>query len=184
MSAKIPAYNVPELAQYDFNSADVIDAYATLGSFVRGDGEGNAIAASMREISIQIGLFTPTIIVSGGIQGGQYDLCFDINADGQPIPTVASSVFINVAAEATELTMSAPASGAIAPLPAVSGQDGTIIRITSTTAKAHVITFPAGALNGGADTTITYSGHIGDSVTLQAKGGTWLAIVKTGVVLA
>ena len=48
--------------------------------------------------------------------------------------------------------------------------------IVSTTAKAHQITYAAGKINGGANTTLTLGGAIGDAATIIAYGTVWYTL--------
>lgn len=67
--------------------------------------------------------------------------------------------------------------------PTTPAQDGYKLTIVSTTAYAHVVSVASGKVNGGTNTTITFtSGAIGDSVTLQAIGGVWYVIGTTGTI--
>lgn len=67
--------------------------------------------------------------------------------------------------------------------PTTPAQDGYTLRIVSTTAYAHVISVASGKVNGGSNTTITFtSAAIGDSVTLQAIGGVWYVVGTTGTI--
>lgn len=67
--------------------------------------------------------------------------------------------------------------------PTTPAQDGYTLRIVSTTAYAHVVSVASGKVNGGSNTTITFtSAAIGDSVTLQAIGGVWYVVGTTGTI--
>lgn len=67
--------------------------------------------------------------------------------------------------------------------PTVTTHDGYILRIVSTTAAAHVVSVASGKVNGGSNTTITFtSAAIGDSVTLLAYQGVWYVIDTTGTI--
>jgi hypothetical protein len=67
--------------------------------------------------------------------------------------------------------------------PTTPAQDGYTLRIVSTTAYAHAVSVASGKVNGGSNTTITFtSAAIGDSVTLQAIGGVWYVIGTTGTI--
>lgn len=66
---------------------------------------------------------------------------------------------------------------------ATSATNGLILRIVSTTAYAHVVSVASGKVNGGSNTTITFtSGAIGDSVTLIQIGTVWYTIGTTGTI--
>lgn len=68
-------------------------------------------------------------------------------------------------------------SAAAMTVAAPSSQDGTTITIVSYTDFAHVITFTGGTLldgTTGANTTATFAAFAGASVTVIAKGTTWL----------
>lgn len=81
---------------------------------------------------------------------------------------------------AAALTMAAPAAG----LPGAAGNDGQIVRIVSTTAAAHVVTFPSGKINGGTHVTATFGAAIGNSLTLIAYQGVWYTLGNIGVTIA
>lgn len=65
------------------------------------------------------------------------------------------------------------------------GDDGKIIRITSTTAFAHKITSPVTTLQTGlaGTTSITFPAFAGASVTLKANAGKWQLIAFNGVLV-
>jgi hypothetical protein len=64
------------------------------------------------------------------------------------------------------------------------GQDGTVLKITSTTAEHHVVTVGALKVNGAANGVLTFGGGIGNSVTLTAYNGEWLTSNLNGVVVS
>lgn len=88
-----------------------------------------------------------------------------VNDDGA-ITITNGEVIITKAADAAAITLAAPAAG----------DNYKIIRIVSTTAKAHQITFAAGKINGGANTTLTLGGAIGDAATIIAYGTVWYTL--------
>ena len=88
-----------------------------------------------------------------------------VNVDGA-ITITNGEVIITKAADAAAITLAAPAAG----------DNYKIIRIVSTTAKAHQITFAAGKINGGANTTLTLGGAIGDAATIIAYGTVWYTL--------
>lgn len=65
------------------------------------------------------------------------------------------------------------------------GDDGKIIRVTSTTAFAHKITSPVTTLQTGlaGTTSITFPAQAGASVTLKAFNGKWQLIASNGVLV-
>jgi hypothetical protein len=69
------------------------------------------------------------------------------------------------------------------PLAGQDKQDGRIIRIINTTAFAHVVTTPAAGING-ANTTLTFGGAAGNSVTLEAYNGSWYVLGLNGVTVS
>ena len=77
------------------------------------------------------------------------------------------------------MTWARPRAGA----QSAGGQDGMVMRITALDAQDYTVTTPADGING-ADDTATFGGAIGDSITLEAFGGTWLAVCLTGVTLS
>lgn len=67
--------------------------------------------------------------------------------------------------------------------PTTTTHDGYILRIVSTTAFAHVVSVASGKVNGGSNTTITFtSAAIGDGVTLLAYQGVWYVIGSRGTI--
>ena len=77
------------------------------------------------------------------------------------------------------MTLALPRAGA----QSAGGQDGLRLTITALDAEAYTVTTPADGING-ADDTATFGAAIGDSITLDAFGGTWLATTLTGVTLS
>ena len=66
------------------------------------------------------------------------------------------------------------------------GDDGKLVRLINTTAKAHVITVGTaghGYINGGKNV-ITFGGAIGDYVNLMAYQGVWYTIGSGNVTLS
>ena len=67
--------------------------------------------------------------------------------------------------------------------PTITTHDGYVLTIVSTTAFAHVVSVAAGIINGGANTTITFtSAAVGDSVTLVAYQGVWYMVASRGTI--
>lgn len=81
--------------------------------------------------------------------------------------SITNGTVIITKADAAALTLAAPAAG----------DNYKILKIVSTTAKAHQITFGAGKINGGAtNTTLTLGGAIGDAATIIAYGTVWYTL--------
>ena len=80
--------------------------------------------------------------------------------------SITNGTVIITKADAAALTLDAPAAG----------DNYKILRIVSTTAKAHQITFAAGKINGGTNTTLTLGGAIGDAATIIAYGTVWYTL--------
>jgi len=76
------------------------------------------------------------------------------------------TVIITKADDAAALTLADPAVG----------DNYKILKIVSTTAKAHQITFAAGKINGGTNTKLTLGGAIGDAATIIAFGTVWYTL--------
>ena len=93
--------------------------------------------------------------------------------------TVNQGVFTITKGSAAAYTLAAPVAG----LPQNGGQDGNILRISSATAFAHVITFPTNALNGNKHIA-TFGAAAGNGIELHAKGGVWLVFQNNGVTLS
>lgn len=67
--------------------------------------------------------------------------------------------------------------------PTTTTHDGYLLRIVSTTAYAHAISVASGKVNGGSNTTITFtSAAIGDGVTLLAYQGVWYVVASRGTI--
>lgn len=96
-------------------------------------------------------------------------------ASGDGAITITNgTVVITKSASAASLTLAAPAAG----------DNYKIIRIVSTTAKAHQITFASGKINGGANTTLTLGGAIGDAATIIAYGTVYYTISAINATVA
>jgi hypothetical protein len=98
---------------------------------------------------------------------------------GNAIQISGSGVFHITKGSAAAYTLRAPISG----LPQSGGEDGVVLRIISASAFAHVVTTPAGKLNGALHIG-TFGAAIGNGFELHAKGGVWLVAFNTGVTLS
>jgi hypothetical protein len=90
--------------------------------------------------------------------------------------TIAQGIVAVTATSAAALTLAAPSS-----------VDGTIIRIVSTTAFAHKVTFTGGTLKDGtatAKTTATFAAYAGAQITVMAYGSNWYLIDSVAATLA
>jgi len=76
-------------------------------------------------------------------------------------------------------TLGAPIAGA----QSAGGNDGMVMKITALDAQDYVVTAAANSINGNKDTA-TFGGAIGDSITLEAFGGSWVATGLNGVTLS
>lgn len=115
-----------------------------------------------------------TANVTGTLIGGQQDTTVAITGDGA-ITIAPSSVFLSKGSAAA-ITLAAPTAVT---------HDGYIIRVVAISAFAHVITGSVDGFNAkGSSGTITFGGAIGDSVTLEAKGGHWYTVGKVNVTVA
>lgn len=92
--------------------------------------------------------------------------------------TVASqTAVITKTGSLAAMTLAAPVVGA----PSAGGQDGTRIRITTTTAFAHTVTATTlinDGVTGVPHTTITFAAFAGASIELEAYNGLWNVISK------
>jgi hypothetical protein len=67
---------------------------------------------------------------------------------------------------------------------AAAATPGALLFITSDTAFQHVVTVPAGSLNGATQTTITFAGAKGDSVILLADANlSWRTVAESNIAL-
>jgi hypothetical protein len=89
-----------------------------------------------------------------------------------------------VITKATAIALTLPAPTAGLPTAAIPGDDGKVLRITSTTAVAHVITCPQGFNGKGASGTATFGAAKGNGMVLMAQGGQWYNVSNTGITYA
>jgi hypothetical protein len=96
------------------------------------------------------------------------------------IAVTQGTVFITDATAAA-LTLAAPVAGlASAGTP---GNDGQRLTLISTTAAAHTVTTPASGINGTLHIA-TFAAAVGNSVELQAFGGSWYTVNVKGVTIS
>lgn len=89
--------------------------------------------------------------------------------------SIKSGTEIITLAGTAALTLAAPVAGQ---------DDGKELRVISTTANAHTITTPSNKING-AYHIFTFSGYIGNSVSLIAYNGIWwVGTTSSGTVSA
>jgi hypothetical protein len=93
--------------------------------------------------------------------------------DGQLVITKGSAI---------ALTLPPPTAGL--PTAAVPGDDGKVLRITSTTPFAHVITCSQGFNGKGASGTATFGAAKGNGMVLMAHQGQWYNVSQTGITYA
>jgi hypothetical protein len=98
---------------------------------------------------------------------------------GNAIQVTGSAVFHITKGSAAAYTLRAPVAG----LPNAGGEDGTVLRIVSASAFAHVVTTPSNKLNGN-KATATFAAAVGNGIELHAKGGIWLVLVNNGITLS
>lgn len=79
---------------------------------------------------------------------------------------------ITVAPQVAMLTQDAVGAYTLA-APTSTTHDGYVVTIVATKARAHVVTFASGKINGGSNVTLTLGGAIGDGATLVAYQGVW-----------
>jgi hypothetical protein len=83
------------------------------------------------------------------------------------------------------ITKSADAVAGTLAAPTATTDDGKVLRIIATTAKAHVITGSVDGFNAkGSSGTLTFGGAIGDAVTLVAYNGHWYTSSLVNVTVA
>jgi hypothetical protein len=90
---------------------------------------------------------------------------------------------ITVAPQVAMLTQDAVGAYTLA-APTATTHDGFVMYIVATFARAHVITFAAGKINGGANVTLTLGGAIGDGATLVAYQGVWWMVSAINATVA
>jgi hypothetical protein len=120
-----------------------------------------------------------TYTTSGGIlaatthKGGYQATSTALSGDGA-IAVANGTYFITKGSALGSSTLATPTS---------TTHDGYLLRIVSTTAFTHVITFTTGTVNKITGTTITFtSAAVGDSITLQAYQGVWYIVATTGTI--
>lgn len=98
----------------------------------------------------------------------------------------AQATYVITDASAGAFTLAAPSLGNVGSATPGLPSDSKIIIISSATAAAHTITFPAGVLKDGtaAVTVATFTAAAGASMTIMAYQGTWLLISSNGVAFA
>jgi len=67
--------------------------------------------------------------------------------------------------------------------PTSTTHDGYRIKIVSTTAYAHVVSFNSGKINGGSLTTATFGAQVGNTLCVVAYQGVWYAVENIGVTI-
>jgi len=87
-------------------------------------------------------------------------------ADKDGAISITNGTVIITKADVAELTLAAPAAG----------DNYKILKIVSTTAKAHKITFGTGEINGGTYTTLTLGAAIGNAAIIIAYGTVWYTL--------
>lgn len=99
------------------------------------------------------------------------------------ISVASQTAVITKTGSLAAMTLAAPVAGA----PSAGGQDGTRIRITTTTAFAHTVTATT-LVNDGATgvphTTITFAAFAGASIELEAYNGLWNVISKNAATVS
>ncbi len=85
--------------------------------------------------------------------------------------------------KATAVITKSTAAALTLPLPTVGTDDGSVLRIISTTAAAHTITTPASGLNGALHIA-TFAANIGSAVELVAYNGSWYMQSAIGCTLS
>lgn len=98
----------------------------------------------------------------------------------------SQATYVITASSAGAYTIAAPSTGGVTSITPGFPSDGKIIIVSSATAFAHTITFPAGVLSDGvaAVTVATFGAAAGASLTLMAYAGTFLVISFNGVAFA
>lgn len=91
------------------------------------------------------------------------------------ISVASQTAVITKTGSLAAMTLAAPVAGA----PSAGGQDGTRIRITTTTAFAHTVTATTlinDGVTGVPHTTITFAAFAGASIELEAYNGLWQVV--------
>lgn len=109
----------------------------------------------------------------------------DYNELGDPIYGGIQALSVNGALSVTAgnyvITKAGVFAGTLA-APTAGVQDGTVIRISSTTANAHTITATGLLQTGTASVNVaTFAAQAGAGLTLQAYNGKWIVLASVGI---
>jgi len=107
---------------------------------------------------------------TGPLMGSQQDVQSAFATDGA----------VNIKFGTALLTKSASAGAYTLANPTAGTDDGKILYLVSTTAKAHVVTTGSSGVNA-TNNTLTFGGAIGDGVVLEAYNGSWYIRSTTNV---
>ncbi len=120
--------------------------------------------------------------VTGDVTG---DLTGDVVGDITPTTSaISGNGAIGVGRGFRLITKGSALGSSTLATPTATTHDGYELTFTATTAYAHVISTASGKVNGGTNTTITFGGAIGDSITLTAYQGVWYSSNATNVVVS
>lgn len=123
-----------------------------------------------------------TLNVTGAVTGASFTGTL-LGAQKDTLNVYSGDGAITVAPQTAALTKGTAGAYTLA-APTATTHDGYIIRLFSTTAAAHVVTFASGKINGGSNVTITLGGAIGDGATLVAYNGVWWTTAKINATVA
>jgi len=101
----------------------------------------------------------------------------------ETVAAIAANGAIAVAPGSYFITKGSALSASTLATPVSTTDDGKIMRFVSTTAFAHVISVASGKINGGAITTATFGGAIGDGISLEPYQGVFYTLHTRNVTL-
>lgn len=158
---------------------EIIDAVNTTVGDLRDYVTSTALATALSAYVSLTGTQTLTnkTLTSPTINGGTSTALEKVTAvSAAGAITIAQGIVAVTATSAAALTLAAPSS-----------VNGTIIRIVSTTAFAHTVTFTGGTLADGtatAKTTATFAAYAGAHIAVMAYGSKWYLIDSVAATLA
>lgn len=109
-------------------------------------------------------------------------LGIELEAASGAIGIKEGTAVITKSSAAAVLTLALPTAGN----PSAGGDDGKILNIVSTTAKAHTVTTPSNGISDGTSTTkdtATFAAYAGASFSLIAYAGEWYLLALNAVTL-
>lgn len=162
-----------------------IGADITKGSPLATDANGRLVPATPGQAVVAIALEDQTYVAPNSFGATSFACVFVLG----PMSYVAqgsaarhATVAGAIAVQTGTVGLGSGAALAMTLATPTNAQDGTRITVTAETAHAHTVTAAANKINGSKDT-VTFAA-VGDSVTLEALGGLWMAVSLIGATLS